>query len=190
MALMYNALGIIVSVLAGMAIQQLRMDKNVNPAFLKFKTQKQAIEENGGQSISIKKKLLIWWRDGIGVSKSIFPYVLLGVGIGALIHGFIPRDFVENSLAVRQWWAVPLATILGLPLYANSVSVIPVIEALTQKGVPLGTSLAFMTATVTLSIPGLLILKKAMNWKLLSAFAVVATIGIMAIGYFFNWIQP
>ena len=190
MALMYNALGIIVSVLAGMAIQRLRMDKNVNPEFLRFKTQKQTIEENGGQSIPIKKKLLIWWRDGIGVSKSIFPYVLLGVGIGALIHGFIPRDFVENSLAVRQWWAVPLATILGLPLYANSVSVIPVIEALTQKGVPLGTSLAFMTATVTLSIPGLLILKKAMNWKLLSAFAVVATIGIMAIGYFFNWIQP
>lgn len=189
MALMYNALGIIVSVLAGMAIQRLRMDKNVNPAFLKFKTQKQAIEENGGQSVPLKRRFTIWWRDGMGISKSIFPYVLLGVGIGALIHGFIPRDFVENSLAIRQWWAVPMATILGLPLYANSVSVIPVVEALTQKGVPLGTSLAFMTATVTLSIPGLLILKKAMNWKLLSAFVAVATIGIMAIGYFFNWIQ-
>lgn len=189
MALMYNALGIAVSVLAGMAIQGLKMDKNVNPDFLKFKTQKQAVEENGGRSVPLSKRISIWWKDGIGISKSIFPYVLLGVGIGALIHGFIPREFVEGSLAVRQWWAVPLAAILGLPFYANSVSVIPVIEALTQKGVPLGTSIAFMTATVTLSIPGLLILKKAMNWKLLSAFVVVTTIGIMIIGFFFNWIK-
>ncbi|MFH0818717.1 MAG: permease, partial [Patescibacteria group bacterium] len=89
-------------------------------------------------------------------------------------------------LSVNHWWTVPLATIMGLPLYANSVSVIPVIEALTNKGVPLGTALAFMTGTVTLSIPGLLILMKAMNWKLLTAFVVVTTIGIMIIGYFFN----
>jgi hypothetical protein len=81
-----------------------------------------------------------------------------------------------------------LATILGLPLYANSVGVIPVVEALVQKGVPLGTALAFMTSTVTLSVPGLLILKKAMDWKLLSVFTLVSSIGIMIIGYFFNWV--
>jgi len=186
MTLVYNALGIAISVMAGMIIQKLNMDKNVNPAFLKFKTQKEAIAENGGASVPLKNRLVIWWKDGLSISKSIFPYMLVGVGLGALIHGFVPRTFVENYLANGTWWTVPLAVIMGAPLYANSVSVIPVVEAMTGKGVALGTALAFMTATVTLSIPGLLILKKAMNWKLLSAFIAVTSIGIMIIGYFFN----
>lgn len=186
MTLIYNSLGIGIAILAGMMIQRLKMDKNVNPDFLKFTTQKDAIEKNGGKIVPFQIRLKIWWKDGMSISRSIFPYVLLGVGLGALIHGFVPRDFVETYLAINDWWAVPMAVILGMPLYANSVSVIPVIEAMTGKGIPLGTSLAFMTATVTLSIPGLLILKKAMNWKLLSAFIMVTLIGIMIIGYFFN----
>jgi hypothetical protein len=189
MTLIYNALGIVIAILAGMIIQKLKMDKNVNPAFLKFTTQKDALKENDGQEIPLKKRLILWWKDGMSITRSIFPYVLLGVGLGAAIHGFVPRDFVESYLAIGDWWAVPLAVLLGMPLYANSVSVIPVIEAMTGKGIPLGTSLAFMTATVTLSIPGLLILKKAMNWKLLSAFIIVTSIGIMIIGYFFNWLN-
>lgn len=186
MTIAYNLLGIGISVLAGMVIQQLKMEGSVNPAFLKFKTQKQSIAENGGKPLPLRKKLAIWWRDGLRVSRDIYPYVLLGVGLGALIHGFVPQNFVESYLAHGSWWTVPLATILGAPLYANSVSVIPIVEAMTGKGVALGTALAFMTATVTLSIPGLLILKKAMDWKLLSAFVLVTTIGIMIIGYFFN----
>jgi uncharacterized membrane protein YraQ (UPF0718 family) len=186
MTIVYNVLGIFISVSAGMVIQRLNMDKYVNPAFLKFKTQKDAIKENGGQTVPLFKRLAIWWKDGIRISKEIFPYVLLGVGLGALIHGFVPESFVETYLINGSWWTVPLAVILGAPLYANSVSVIPVVEAMTGKGVDLGTALAFMTATVTLSIPGLLILKKAMNWKLLSTFIIVTTIGIMIIGYFFN----
>lgn len=187
MTIAYNVLGIIISVLAGMIIQKLRMDKNVNPNFLKFKTKQEAIDENGGQAVPLKKRITIWWYDGARISKDLFPYVLLGVGLGALIHGFVPKNFVETYLALKSWWTVPLATIIGAPLYANSVSVIPVVEALTGKGVPLGTALAFMTATVTLSVPSILILKKAMNWKLLSAFILVTLVGIMIIGYFFNW---
>ena len=187
MTFVYNILGISISVLAGMVIQRLKMDRNVNPDFLKFKTQKEAIAEYGGQSVPLKKRLVIWWQDGLHISKEIFPYVLVGVALGALIHGFVPRSFIETYLANGTWWTVPLAVIMGAPLYANSVSVIPVVEAMTGKGVALGTALAFMTATVTLSIPGLLILKKAMNWKLLSAFIAVTSIGIMIIGYFFNF---
>jgi len=186
MTIAYNVLGIIISVLAGLVIQKLRMEGNVNPAFLKFKTKQDAVNENGGQSVPLKKLIKIWWHDGAQISKNLFPYILLGVGLGALIHGFVPKTFAETYLAVKSWWTVPLATIMGAPLYANSVSVIPVIEALTGKGVPLGTALALMTATVTLSIPGILILKKAINWKLLSAFIIVVLIGIMIIGYFFN----
>jgi hypothetical protein len=186
MTIVYNVLGIGISVLAGMIIQKMNMDKHVNPAFLKFKTQKEAIKENSGQAVPLADRLKIWWKDGIKISKSIFPYVLLGVALGALIHGFVPDTFVEKYLNNDSWWVVPLATIMGAPLYANSVSVIPVVEALASKGVSLGTALAFMTSTVTLSIPGLLILKKAMNWKLLSAFIIVTSVGIMIIGYFFN----
>lgn len=189
MTVAYNLLGIAVSVVAGMAIQRLRMEKSVNPAFLTFKSRQEAIKENGGKKVPLAKKLAIWHKDAAGLSKSLFPYVLLGVGIGALIHGFIPREFIESRLSAADWWSVPLATILGLPLYANSVSVIPIVEAMTGKGVPLGTALAFMTATVTLSLPGLLILKKAMDWRLLSAFITVTTIGIMVMGYFFNLVK-
>ncbi len=186
MTLAYNSIGILIAMIAGMIIQRLKMDRHVNPNFLKFKTQKQVVAENNGQRIVLHKRLKIWWKDAISISKSIFPYVLIGVGLGALIHGFVPRDFVEAYLSMKDWWAVPMAVILGMPLYANSVSIIPVVEAMTSKGIPLGTSIAFMTATVTLSIPGLLILKKAMNWKLLSAFIIVTSVGIMIIGYFFN----
>ncbi|MBU0597428.1 permease [Patescibacteria group bacterium] len=187
MTLLYNSIGIVVAILAGVVIQRFKMDKHVNQDFLKFKTQKEALEKNAGKTVSLKKRLKIWWQDGMHISKSIFPYVLIGVGLGALIHGFVPEDFINMYLSIKDWWAVPMAVILGMPLYANSVSVIPVVEAMTGKGIPLGTSLAFMTATVTLSIPGLLILKKAMNWKLLSAFIIVTSIGIMIIGYFFNF---
>lgn len=187
MALAYNIVGITIAILAGMVIQRLKMDKNVNPEFLKFKSQKEAIADNGGQGIAFKNKLKIWWHDGMYITKKIFPYVLFGVGLGALIHGFVPQNFVADYLSAKDWWTVPMAVLLGFPLYANSVSVIPVIEAMAGKGIPLGTSLAFMTSTVTLSIPGLLILKKAMSWRLLSAFVIITLIGIMIIGYFFNF---
>lgn len=188
LTLTYNALGIAIAMLAGMIIGRLKMDKHVNQEFLKFKTRAEVIKENKGEKVSLQKRLSIWWKDGLAISKSIFPYVILGVGLGALIHGFVPRDFVETYLGVQHWWTIPLAVIMGAPFYANSVSVIPVIEAMTMKGIPLGTSLAFMTATVTLSVPSILILKKAMNWKLLSAFIIVTAVGIMIIGYFFNFI--
>lgn len=187
LTLVYNILGIAIAMLGGVIIGRLRMEGNVNPDFLKFKTQKEAVKENGGHALPLKKRALIWWRDGLSISKSIFAYVVLGVGLGALIHGFVPEDFVQTYLSASAWWTVPLAVIIGSPFYANSVSVIPVVEAMIMKGIPLGTSLAFMTATVTLSVPSILILKKAMNWKLLSAFIAVTSIGIMMIGYFFNW---
>ena len=188
LTIVYNILGIAIAMLGGIIIGKFKMDKHVNPEFLKFKTRDDDVKENNRKKVLFRNRLLIFWKYGFSISKSIFPYVVLGVGLGALIHGFLPRDFVESYLGIQRWWTVPLAVIMGAPFYANSVSVIPVIEAMTDKGIPLGTSLAFMTATVTLSIPSILILKKAMNWKLLSAFIAVTAIGIMIIGFFFNWI--
>lgn len=111
------------------------------------------------------------------------------VSIGALIHGFVPTTLVENYLSSRSWWTVPLATVLGAPLYANSVSVIPIMEAMVGKGVPLGTALSFITAIVTVSIPESLILKKVMQWQLLAWFFGITLVGIMFMGYLFNLIR-
>ncbi len=187
--LIYNLIGIAVSIFGGMLIQRLHLEKYVNADLLKFKSRADFELENSGKKLALKKLLMYFWEDGFKITKSIFPYVLLGVGVGALIHGFVPSDFIEKYLAIKEWWVVPAATLMGVPLYANSVSVIPIIEVLVGKGIPLGTALAFMTATVTLSIPEALILKKAMKWQLLAIFFGITTVGIMLIGFVFNAIQ-
>jgi uncharacterized membrane protein YraQ (UPF0718 family) len=182
----YNLVGITVAILGGMLIQKLHVEKYIVPELLKFKSKQEIIIENGGVPLPYKELIKYFWRDGISITKQIFPYVVLGVGIGALIHGFVPASLVEKYLSGRSIWAVPLAAILGSPLYANSVSVIPIMEALVGKGVPLGTSLAFMTATVTVSIPESMILKKVMRWQLLAIFFGVTFVGIILMGYILN----
>lgn len=186
MTIIYNAIGMAVSILGGMLIQKLRVEKYVNQDLLKFKSKQEIEGENGGKKLEFKKLIKYFWKDGWTITKEVFPYVLLGVGLGALIHGFVPQELIEKYLSFKEWWAVPLATLIGTPLYTNSVSVIPVLEALTGKGVPLGTGLAFMTATVTLSLPAALILRKAMRWQLLALFFGITIVGIMIIGYIFN----
>ena len=185
---LYNIVGIGISILGGMLIDRLKVEKYVKPELLKFKSRKEVEEEHGGKKLALKQLVKYFWKDGWTITKEVFPYVILGVGIGALIHGFVPADLVEKYLANRSFWAVPLATLLGSPLYANSVSVIPVMEALVGKGVPMGTALAFMTAIVTISIPQAMILKKVMHWQLLAMFFGITIVGIIIIGYIFNLI--
>ena len=186
--LLYNVVGIVISVLGGFFISRLHVEKYIKPELLKFKSRNDIEIENRGNKLQIGQLVRYWWQDGFQITKSIFPYVLLGVSVGALIHGFVPASLVEQYLSNRSWFAVPLATLLGSPLYANSVSVIPIMEALIGKGVPLGTALAFMTAIVTVSIPEGMILRKVMKWQLLGLFFGITIIGIMIVGYVFNWI--
>ena len=186
--ILYNLFGLTIAVSGGMLIQKLKMEKYVIPELLKFKSRNQVEAENGGKKLSFRKLASYFWQDGMSITKKIFPYVVLGVGVGAIIHGFVPASLVEHYLSAKSWWTVPLAVLLGAPLYANSVTVIPIMEALVGKGAPLGTVLAFMTAIVTLSIPEALILKKVMRWQLLAAFFGITTIGITIMGYLFNWI--
>jgi hypothetical protein len=184
--LIYNAIGVIISILGGLLINRIGMERFVEQSFLRFKSRQEVEAQNQGQSLPLKELLPYWWGDGWQITRQVFPYVLLGVGIGALIHGFVPANLIETYLSSSAWWVVPLATVAGVPLYANSVSVIPVIEALVGKGIPLGSALAFMTATVTLSIPEAMMLKKVMKWQLLAAFFGITTVGIIVIGYAFN----
>jgi uncharacterized protein len=184
--IIYNIVGIVIAMIGGFAIKRLGGERFVNPELLKIKTRQDILAENNGEKLPLKKLFRYWFSDALDITKKIFPYILLGVGLGALIHGFVPASLIEDNLSGNNLWTVPLATIIGVPLYANSVSVIPIMEALVGKGIPLGTALAFMTATVTLSIPEALILKKVMKWQLLALFFGITTIGIMVIGFVFN----
>lgn len=185
--LLYNLVGIIVSVLGGILIQKLKMEKYIQPEFLKFKSKKQVVSEFENEKIPFKELLKHWNKEAWDITKKVFPYVLLGVGIGALIHGVIPEALVARYLSSKKWWVVPLAVIMGAPLYANSVAVIPIVEALINKGIPMGTALAFMTATVTISIPEALMLAKLMKKQLLAAFFGITITAIILMGFLFNF---
>lgn len=186
--LLYVLSGVVVGVVSGFVLGKIGLEKEIDESLRKI------IEnsKNNKATIKIKKepwKILLknFWYEGWSLTKKIFSYVLIGVGLGALIHGFVPVGFFEKYLKNSSWWAVPLATILAIPLYSNAVGVIPIVQALVAKGVPLGTALSFMMATVGLSLPEALILKRAMKIKLLILFFSTVAIGIILIGYFFNY---
>jgi len=186
--IVYNLIGMAIAMLGGLLIQRLGVEKYVRREFLKIRSRAQAEAANHGLPLAWRRLMAYFWQDGMSITKQVFPYVLLGVGLGALIHGFVPASLTEQYLSSRAWWTVPLAALLGAPLYVNSVGVIPVMEALVTKGVPLGTALTFMTATVTISIPEALMLKKVMSWQLLGLFLGITSVGIIVIGYIFNWL--
>lgn len=184
--LLYNVVGILIAVLGGMLIQKMKMEQYIRPEFLKFKsrTQVEAVYEDS--EVPLKELLKVWCNQVGEITKKVFPYVLLGVGIGALIHGFVPETLVAEYLSSKAWWVVPVAVVMGTPLYTNSIGVVPVVEALITKGVPLGTALAFMTAATTLSIPSALMLSKLMKKELLFTFFGITIVGIVCMGYLFN----
>ncbi|MDD5617658.1 MAG: permease, partial [Candidatus Omnitrophica bacterium] len=160
--------------------------------------------ENLTQHIAYNKSLtderfssLAWaWRDRLkyaseytfAILKNIWLYIIIAIGIGAWIHGYAPSDFLAKYAGSDKWYAVPLATIIGIPLYSNAAGIIPLVSALTEKGVSMGTALAFMMAVTGLSLPEFLILKKVMKIRLLLIFAGVVGAGIIFTGYLFNFI--
>ncbi|MBU2213885.1 permease [Patescibacteria group bacterium] len=183
--LLYVAAGIAVGMIGGMILSRMRLERYVeefvrnNPCSCK-KDSKQASVGNIVFTIS---------KDAMGIVKQVAPFVLIGVMVGALIHGYVPEGFFEQYIQKDNLFAVPAAVILAVPLYANASGVIPIIESLVDKGIPLGTALAFMMAVVGLSLPEALILKKVMKLKLLLSFFGVVTVGIIVIGYGFNMIM-
>jgi uncharacterized membrane protein YraQ (UPF0718 family) len=186
LTIFYNIVGIFVAVIGGILIQKLNMENYIQPEFLKFKSKKQIQAEYKSQKIPFNVLLKHWTGEAFDITKKVYPYVILGVALGALIHGFVPEDLIVRYLSSKSWYVIPLSTLMGVPLYANSVSVIPVVEALVEKGIPMGSALAFMTATVTLSLPEALMLKKLMKWQLLATFFGITIVGIMLIGWLFN----
>lgn len=188
LTIFYNFVGIMVAVLGGLLIQKLKMERYIQPEFLKFKSKKQVEVEYKNQQVSFRELVKHWTHETLDITKKVYPYVILGVALGSLIHGFVPDNLVEKYLASKSWYVVPTAVVMGAPLYANSVSIIPIIEVLIKKGIPMGSAISFMTATVTLSLPEALMLKKLMKWQLLAVFFGITVLGIMIIGYLFNFL--
>ncbi len=127
-------------------------------------------------------------RDSWGIVRGVLLYILIGIGIGAAMHGYVPEGFFEQYLAADNWWGVPLAVILAVPMYANAAGIVPIIEVFVAKGIPLGTAIAFMMAIIGLSIPEATMLKKVMTWRLIGIFFGVVTLLIILSGYLFNWL--
>lgn len=183
-AFLYVALGLVIAVLGGTLIEKLHMEDQIE----EFIRKANAVEIDS-PTLSQKERIIYAKDQALDTFKNVFPYILLGVGIGAVIHNWIPASFVETVLGSHNPFGVLIATIIGIPMYSDIFVTIPIAEALLYKGAQLGTILAFMMGVTTLSFPSLIMLKKAIKPKLLVTFVLICTIGIVLVGYFFNMIQ-
>lgn len=183
-ALLYIVSGLVISILSGIVIGKLKVENLVEEFVYKnkFNGQFQLSEMSWKERVKYAKN---YTRD---IIKKVWPYIIIGVGVGAWIHGYVPTDFLAQYAGADKWYAVPLAVLIGIPLYSNAAGVIPLVSALTEKGVALGTTLAFMMAVTALSLPEFMILKKVMKVKLIVIFASIVGAGIIFTGYLFNWI--
>ena len=180
-AVAYVLVGLIIAVIGGTLIEKLHMEKYVED-FVKNASN----VDISSPTLTKKDRVQYAKEQVIGTFKKVFPYILIGVGIGAIIHNWIPEIWIESILGSNNPFGVILATLVGVPMYADIFGTIPVAEALLAKGAQLGTILSFMMAVTTLSLPSLIMLKKAVKTKLLVLFIAICTFGIILVGYLFN----
>lgn len=184
-AAVYVLVGLVLAVMGGTIIEKLHMERYVEDFILSA----------GGvdleaPSLTRRDRLMYAREQMTGTFRKVFPYILVGVGIGAVIHNWIPQDYVEAVLGGGNPFGVVLATLVGVPMYADIFGTIPVAEALLGKGAQLGTVLSFMMAVTTLSLPSMIMLRKAVKPRLLALFIAICTVGIILVGYLFNVLQP
>lgn len=183
-AVIYVVLGLIIAVIGGTVIEKLHMEKHVESFILAAGS-----VDIESPELTRRDRLVYAREQMLATFKKVFPYILIGVGIGAVIHNWIPEDWIAAVLGSNNPFGVVLATLIGVPMYADIFGTIPIAEALLGKGAQLGTILAFMMAVTTLSLPSMIMLRKAVKPKLLALFIAICTIGIMIVGYFFNLLQ-
>ena len=183
-AVVYVMLGLVIAVAGGTLIEHLHMENEVEDYIRKGKNTDIPQEE-----LHFKDRLKYAWEQVVSTAKKVFPYVLIGVGIGAVIHNWIPEAWVIKALGGSNPFGVILATIVGIPLYADIFGTIPIAEALLAKGALLGVVLSFMMGVTTLSLPSMIMLRKAVRPRLLGVFISICAVGIILVGYFFNAIQ-
>ena len=185
----YIASGILMGMIGGLILGKMKLNHLLTPWVRQIQQQSEAeTAEWKTEKLPFIMRLPTIIRDAWGIVRGVFIYILIGIAIGAGIHGFVPDDFFARWLGEGSWYAVPLAVILAVPMYANAAGIVPVIQVFVAKGVSIGTALAFMMAVVGLSLPEATLLKKVMTWKLIGIFFGVVTLIIILSGYLFNWI--
>lgn len=183
-AVLYVVLGLVIAVVGGTLIEKLHLENQVE----EYIRNGHAIDVPQ-EELHFKDRMKYAWEQVAATAKKVAPYVLIGVGIGAVIHNWIPEDFIVKVLGDNNPFGVVLATIAGVPMYADIFGTIPIAEALLAKGALLGVVLSFMMGVTTLSLPSMIMLRKAVKPKLLGIFIAICTVGIIVVGYFFNLIQ-
>ena len=184
-ALLYASTGLLIAITAGYVIGKLKLERFVESWVYEIKTnQTEFIEEK----ISFNDRI----DAGISAVKEIVAkvwiYIVIGIAVGAGIHGYVPENFMASLMGKSAWWSVPLSVLIGIPMYSNAAGIIPVVQALLEKGASLGTVLAFMMSVIGLSLPETIILKKALKIQLIGVFIGVVGFGIIVVGYLFNFI--
>lgn len=183
----YIASGIIMGMVGGMILGRMNLHPLLTPWVRQIQTQSEArSQEWEADKLPFLKRLPAILRDAWDIVRGVFLYILVGIAIGAGIHGFVPDEFFARWMGKENWYAVPLAVILAVPMYANAAGIVPVVQVFVAKGISIGTALAFMMAVVGLSLPEATLLKKVMTWKLIGIFFGVVTLIIILSGYLFN----
>lgn len=181
---LYIGFGLLVAIIGGFVVGKMRMEKYIliPVAPMSGDLEQVSIE------LAFTQRIRDAWNYTYDILRKIYVYVMIGVGIGALIHGYVPTDFIVEYAGSHTWYSVPLAVMLGVPMYSNAAGVMPLIEVLTGKGMLLGTALSFMMAITALSLPEAMILKRILHVRLIATFFGIVALGIMGVGYLFNTI--
>ena len=189
MTAIYVVSGVILGTISGMILQKLKLEKYLTPWVKKVMVNAQAEQETFvAENMPFRKRLPIIWKEVLDILKGVVPYVVIGIAIGGLMHGYIPEGFFAKYMSKDNFFAVPIATILAVPMYSNASGVLPIVQVLVSKGIPIGTAIAFMMGVVALSLPEAMLLKKVMTMKLIGIFFGVVTVCIIISGYLFNLI--
>ena len=182
--LMYVAAGLVIAIVAGFVIGRLKLERWVEPFVFETRLRGKVIDSTAG--LTWDDRIQMGVEEVASILRKIWPYLLVGIGLGAAIHGWAPEDFFATYAGADNPFAVLVAVLVGVPLYSNAAGILPLVDALYAKGMPMGTLLAFMMATVALSLPEMILLRRVLKPKLIAVFVSVTAIGIIAVGYLFN----
>lgn len=186
--LIYVSSGILLGMIGGYILGKLKLEKHLSPWVQGVLANAEREGDLKEEKLTFSKRLPSIFKEALSIIKGVFWYIIIGIGIGAMMHGFIPTGFFEAYISKDNPFAVPIAVIIGVPMYSNAAGVLPIIQVFVQKGIPIGTAIAFMMAVVGLSIPEATMLKKVMTWKLIAIFFGVVMACIIISGYVFNLI--
>ncbi len=185
--MIYVVSGIVLGCLGGIVLGQMHLEPYLSDWVKQVQAQSELQSAQWEKdNTAFSRRLPIIIRDAWQIVRSVLVYVLIGIGVGAFMHGFVPEGFFEQYMSRDNWFAVPLSVLLAVPMYANAAGIVPVVEVFVAKGIPLGTAIAFMMAVVGLSLPEATLLKKVMTWRLIIVFFTTITLFIILSGYMFN----